>query len=464
MFRLNNWYGFSFPLYSPDDILAPTDSNILNPMSKEDMVDFLNDDEEDNDDKGDKGKKVKEDKNTDKDEDEDEDEDDDLLDDKKSKKKEPKKEKVDKDDEDDDEEEELDEEDELEADLVEPDEDKLELVTPVRRGEILKKYPNVFKDFPYLEKAYFREQQYTEVFPTLDEARGAANAVRTLTNLDADLESGNPEQFLAAAKDSKGFAKFVDTLLPALAKIDEKAYHNLTEKWAKDTIITMVEDAKRDGDKDLHEMATKFHKYLFGNSKFVPHKPLSEQIDENKKDNPELTKLQNEKKEWARQKFTTTHNEEMGKLTNSFRATIERNIDEKGEMTDYVKRQAVREANEALDKAFSSDKRFQDIVKKLWKRVIDSDYNPKAVEQIRTAYRGKAKGLLRPILTRARNEALRGMGKKVRNKKEEDDEVDVAPTKKSNVDRDTPRPKSDGGKKSNGIPAGMSTLEFMLKD
>jgi hypothetical protein len=47
---------------------------------------------------------------------------------------------------------------EIEEELEPPTEEQLELVTPVRRKEILTKYPNLFKDFPYLEKAYYREQ------------------------------------------------------------------------------------------------------------------------------------------------------------------------------------------------------------------------------------------------------------------------------------------------------------------
>ena len=74
------------------------------------------------------------------------------------------------------------EEDEL-ADLEEeldgPDEEKLELTTPVRRKEILTKYPNLFKDFPYLEKAYYREQQFTEIYPTIDDARAASEKGQT---------------------------------------------------------------------------------------------------------------------------------------------------------------------------------------------------------------------------------------------------------------------------------------------
>src|SRR6516162_6794140 len=52
------------------------------------------------------------------------------------------------------EEEEVDELAEIEAEIGEPTEEQLELVTPVRRREILKAYPDLFKKFTYLEKAY----------------------------------------------------------------------------------------------------------------------------------------------------------------------------------------------------------------------------------------------------------------------------------------------------------------------
>ena len=48
-------------------------------------------------------------------------------------------------------------------------------MTPVRRKEILAKYPKLFKDFPYLEKAYYREQQFTEV---LSDDSGCASSSR----------------------------------------------------------------------------------------------------------------------------------------------------------------------------------------------------------------------------------------------------------------------------------------------
>src|SRR6267142_1435217 len=68
---------------------------------------------------------------------------------------------------------------ELEDEEEQPEE-QLELVTPSSKRDILAKYPKIFKDFPYLEKAYYREQQYTEVFPNPADAKKAAADSETL--------------------------------------------------------------------------------------------------------------------------------------------------------------------------------------------------------------------------------------------------------------------------------------------
>jgi len=89
-------------------------------------------------------------------------------------------------------------EDELEEDLKEPDEEDLELITPLRRKEILAKYPNLFKDLPYLEKAYYREQKYTELLPTIKDAEEAVAKAQTWDKLESDLTEGNLKDILGS--------------------------------------------------------------------------------------------------------------------------------------------------------------------------------------------------------------------------------------------------------------------------
>src|SRR5947207_15330863 len=110
MSRLFN--SIQFPLYSPDDVVdKPVDT-------VDDIIDYLKDDDSD----------------------------------KETIKLEPEKKIETKDDKTDEVKQEKEEEDELkelEDELEEPDEEKLELMAPVKRREILKKYPKLFEDFPY---------------------------------------------------------------------------------------------------------------------------------------------------------------------------------------------------------------------------------------------------------------------------------------------------------------------------
>ena len=157
-----------------------------------------------------------------------------------------------------DDEEEIDELKELEDELEDPDVEKLELSSPVPRREILKKYPELFKDFPYLEKAYYREQQFTKVFPTIEEAQSAQEQAQILERYSKDMiEEGNTHNVLKMIKDNnpETFNRVVDNYLEHLAQVDEGAYHHVLGNVIKHTIIGMVNEAKESGDDDLRVAA-----------------------------------------------------------------------------------------------------------------------------------------------------------------------------------------------------------------
>ena len=104
------------------------------------------------------------------------------------------------DSEEDEEEEQEDEDDELkdlEEELEGPTEEQLELMTPVSRREILKKYPNLFKDFPYLERSYYREREYTELLPTVEDAKLAVEKSQILDAFEQDVANGNIQTILS---------------------------------------------------------------------------------------------------------------------------------------------------------------------------------------------------------------------------------------------------------------------------
>jgi len=443
---LKLWRSIQFPLLSPDD-----NTGLGGGGDKESIIDFLgaDDDKEPEtiDLKTEKPIKETEKAGDDTPPESDDDED------------------TNKDDKDDDEDEEVDELDELEEELEGPTDEQLELVTPVRRQEILKKYPKLFKDFPYLEKAYYREQQFTELLPTIDDAKEAVEAKKTLDNFETDILQGNTQKLLQAVQkgNKAGFNRLVNNYLPNLRAVDEKAYFHVISNVVKHTVAAMYGDGKENDNEDLQNAAIALNKFVFGTTKYTPAQNLDD-ADAGPGDKKSQELAERERK-FNEQRLTTARTELKGKTDNVLKNTVLQHIDPKNSMSDYVKKNASRDALETLNNLIERDSRFKVLVDKLWQRAAEKNYDKSSTDAVRSAILSKAKTLLPAVIKRARNEALRGIGKRVKDDSEDKD--DSTKESKSTIRKSESsevKPRTGKIKSAKDIPAGMSSLEFLNSD
>lgn len=430
-----------------NNLLAPPDdkgsAGVITPgeLSKEDIIEFLAEDDKEDE------KPIE------------------LKDDKKKEDKEEEKELESKDKEV--EETETDELKEIEEELEEPDEEKLELVTPVRRAEILKKYPTLFKDFPYLEKAYYREQQFTEIFPTIPDAKEALDKADTLDKLEKDLMDGNTNKVLLAIKNEnpKSFARVVDNYLSTLSEIDEKAYHHVVGNVIKHTIIAMVKEGRASQNEKIQEAAQLINQFVFGSSEFIPPSLLSKV--EKEEDNTKEKELQRERQQFTKQRFESSRDELDDRVNNILTKTIDLNIDPKDSMGPYVKEAASKKALDTLTDLIDRDTRFKTILDKLWENSFKDNFSKLSLDRIKGAYISKAKSLLPSVIKKARIEALKGIGKRVRDdsSEREEQEQEESTTKREST---SPLRRESGHKgkitSARDIPSGMTTKEFLDLD
>lgn len=443
-----------FPLLAPEN---PTGGSATpaqtDDLSREDMIEFLGDDDKpevielEDKDKDKPKPKEKEDKEKEKG--------------KGKEKIEPDEEKEEKEIPEDEEDEEIDELKEIEDEIQEPTEEQLELVTPVRRREILSKYPNLFKDFPYLEKAYYREQQFTEIYPTIEDAKNASEKSEILDRFENDIMRGSTETVLKAVKETNpdSFYKIVDEYLPTLAKVDEQAYYHVLGNVTKHTIVAMVNEAKRSSNEALQQAALLLNQFVFGTSDFKPPSNLSK--EGRPEDNTKEKEISEREQRFVRQRFESTRGDLNTRVNNTLKNTIDANIDPKKSMTDYVRRNASREALESLENLINQDSRFKSLVDKLWEKAFQEDFSKTSVDRIRSAYVSKAKTLLPSVIKKARNEALRGTGRRINENDEE------STPKRGPVPAGRPRSQSQNTGKvreAKDIPVGMSTLDFLNSD
>ena len=355
--------------------------------------------------------------------------------------------------------EEVDELKELEEELKTPtEEDLLEITTPVRRKEILAKYPQLFKDFPYLEKAYYREQQFTEVFPTIQDARLSSEKAQILDRTERQVMNGDISSVLIAAKqeNNEAFNKIADNYLPTLRRVDQQAYYHVLGNVIKDTIVTMVKEGRALGEQGapLTSAANILNQFIFGSQQFTAPTPLAKQVD------PRIAQQEQQYANSQRQRvistFESVRDDLQTRADNVLKSTIDGHIDPNGTMSDYVKGHATNEAFESLEGLISKDARFRSLLDKLWEKAFQSGFNKESTDRIKSAYLSKAKTLLPSVIKSARNTALKGVSGNT--------EVISASKKSPNKPGRSTAPSSGKFRKASDIPHGMSTLDVLMKD
>lgn len=325
-----------------------------------------------------------------------------------------------------------------------------ELVVPARRKEILKKYPNLFKEFPYLEHAYYRNQKYTEVFPTVNDAKAAAQKSEMFDAVENDVMSGNIEKIIAATKQNEeSFKSLVDNYLDTLGKVDSNAQLHVIGNVLRRAIINMNQAAQESQNEALGQAAQILSQFFFNTAQVQPPKPLAQP-----KNTEAETKLQQERQQFMTQRFESARTDLQTRVGNRIKATIDNHIDPKNVMTEYVKNNAVKDAAEYLEVVMSQDQAFRNVYDNLWRNAFKSGFNQRDMDRLMSAWLSKAKSVLPDVISKARNNALKGLGK--RSASEDKDRRGPVPIGRAAT--------GSSSTKTNTVPKGMKTLDFLNQD
>lgn len=342
--------------------------------------------------------------------------------------------------------------------------DDIELDAPPKKKEITAAYPDFFKKFPFMEKMLYRDRQYTELFGSFDDAKEVAESAQALAAYEEDLMAGNNVKVLQRVKeiDTKAFDKMVDNYLPNLAKVDKEAYLEVVGSIGKRMIEEMSKTASEFGESNkeardsLKHAALILNQFLFNSSTFVPHKP---RVDA--KVNPEKEEIDQERIAFVRERFEGVRNDLQTKVDRVLRSTIAEYIDPKGEMSPYVKKNAIRDAVNMLHQTIGGDTAFRKNLDKLWDNVFATRFSQDSQDKVRRTYLGKAKTHLRDVLRKARTEAMKEAKPSRTSEKDDDEnEKEERPKKASNI---SGRPHQDKGGKL-AMRKGETVAEFLARD
>lgn len=367
------------------------------------------------------------------------------------------------------------EDDEKEIKLKEDEKEEEEfkdddLAVPPKKVEILKAYPDIFKKFPYLETAIYREQAFTELVGSVDDAKELIEKAKDYDEFSSSLMKGDLGDILKTVKtnDEGAYGQIIDNILPTLSKVDNNAYSWLIGDVIRRSIITAVQEAsnlegnestKEEG-RNLRAAAALFHKFMFANTNLVaPTKFSGKKSDEGTKQvEDDRNKLNEERAEILIDRYEDNLTSIEDRVENTLRATISEHIDTKQLMSPYTKKNAVNDAIEELDGLMEEDTRFKSHIDKLWEQAFNSNFNADSIGKIRSAVLGKAKSLLPSVIRKIRAEALKQANTK-------NDESETRPRNRDvSTKLDEPKNEVRGSKNNNGYTKGMDTVEYFGMD
>jgi hypothetical protein len=344
-------------------------------------------------------------------------------------------------------------------DLAKPDDD-IDIQAPPRMKEISKKYPELFKDFPFLAKMMSRDRQYNELFGSFDDAKEVAEKSETFNSFESQLLSGNTEEVLRSVKDAddKAFNIIVDDYLPTLAKVDKEAYFHVVGNLNKRLIMEMVQEANDTNNDDLKQAALLVNQFIFGSAKFTPP---SNRVDRSKENSTEKNEAESERISFLRERYESSRDDLQSQVDNTLRATITDYIDPKGNMSSYVKKNAVADAMKILTSSISKDPTVIKSLDKLWRAATDNKFSKDSLGRIKSFYLSKAKGNLKNAILKARSEALKDSRPANKDKDTEDFEEESTPrVARKTISAGKPsQPKS-----KNGMQKGESVTDFFMRD
>lgn len=263
----------------------------------------------------------------------------------------------------------------------------------------------LFKEFPQLRDAYFREAKFTEIYPTLEDATEAKEKSDALDTYNDFIEDGNSGAILKAIADDDPdkLKKFASNFLPALHKINNDLFYDVSIPVINQVIRNLHRSGEKNGDKEgQNQMAAAkiLSKFLHG-SYDIP--------DDTKQVDPELDserkRLDKERNEFKNQKYQDFESGLQTRTEKLLNKVILDGLDPEKSLSEFTKSKIVEEVISRIGKELNLDKAHMSTIGKLWKAAESSRFSNESADRILSAFLSRAKQLIPEIRNKVKKEA-----------------------------------------------------------
>ena len=276
--------------------------------------------------------------------------------------------------------------------------------------QLREEFPELFKKFPSLRDIYYREQEFTQIFPTVEDAKESAAYSSSFTELTDKVLRSDTEGILTAIKetDGKAFSKISQDILPTLYKMSPDLHWQATLPLMQNLVRGFYLDGKRRGDENVINSAEYLSDFIFGDIKIargeksvVPER--DEESEERKELNAERAKFFVDRVDSFTAAIKTQADETLRRSV-----TEGGKVDPDGVFSDFIKETIVGKVLQEVDNQLVADKAHMRYMSSLWDKAKREGFNDEWKSRILSAYLARAKSLIPTVRAKFVSEAQGG--------------------------------------------------------
>lgn len=294
-----------------------------------------------------------------------------------------------------------DEEEEEEAEEESTEIERDETGRPTVKS-IKAKYPNVFKDFPELKRAFFISRKYEEVFADPQQAIEAVEKSKEFDDLESDIvNNGSPRLLIRTLSENnpKALKKFLSNLAGSIREEYEDGYLDLAKPILEELCYTAFQHGNKTGNKNLSISARHIANFIWNNGGEIPdisRRPGKEPSEAERE-------LARERSENQKERFLSAVQSIVPTIEAQLRQYIVSDL--KG-LTDFERKAILKDTKREVDEALKNDRAFQTQLDRLWERARAENYSDSSKERVKSAWLSRARQVAPAIKNRLRKEAL----------------------------------------------------------
>lgn len=261
--------------------------------------------------------------------------------------------------------------------------------------EIKAKFPSFFKEFPEMREVYFREREFTNLFPTVEDAQEAFNQSVAFQAIERDLRQGSISSLVQALSnvDPEATERLAENFLPEIYERSPDLYYRVLNPILERFVKAVYDEGQRTNNESYKAAALYFSQFAWGHTD-IDKLGQEEQPRVDPRIEQEKRKLAQQRAAIETQRYQEVHSQVSARAQKMLINEIVKDIAGVKFDNNYVRDSVVRDIFSKLNEVLTADSNHMRLMHSLWQKAYKEGFSPESRNRIVTTLLARAKRIL----------------------------------------------------------------------